>query len=51
LRADCQPADASAPSADVAMATYQLPMMLDVTRGINFSLDQTDAFEESCHDV
>jgi hypothetical protein len=35
LRADCQPADASAPSAAVAMATYQLPMMLDVTLGIS----------------
>jgi len=33
------------------MATYQLPMMLDVTLGISLLLDQIDAFEESCHDV
>ena len=50
-RADCQPADASAPSAGVAMATDHLPMMLDVTRAISLRSTKSLLSRESCHDV
>jgi hypothetical protein len=37
--------------AGVATVTDHLPAMLDVTRAISLSLDQTDASRKSGHDV